>query len=109
MSRITRNHKKYLNMFENDLLMIHRGDADLLADIYERDIMNDEARLGMDTLLAMVAPIRATPADIFRVWRELWGDRTPEQVSGYSDLTDGEQYDQTQLTNAEIAEMENRT
>ena len=33
MSRITRNHKKYLNMFENDLLMIHRGDADLLADI----------------------------------------------------------------------------
>lgn len=109
MSRITRNHKKYLNMFENDLLMIHRGDADLLADIYERDIMNDEARLGMDTLLAMVAPTRATPADVYATWRKLWGNRTSKQVAHHSDMTDGEQYDQTQLTDAEIAEMENRT
>lgn len=50
---------------------------------------------------------RATPADIFRIWRELWSSRTPEQVANYSDLTGGEQYDRTQLTDEEIAEMEN--
>ena len=49
---------------------------------------------------------RATPADVYATWRKLWGNRPPEQVANYSDLTDGEQYDQTQLTDAEIAEME---
>jgi len=107
MSRITRNHKKCVNLFENDLLIIHRGDTDQLADMYERNIMNDEARLVVDVLLAMVAPVRATSADIFRIWRELWGNRTPEQVANYSDLTGGEQYDRTQLTDAETSEMEN--
>lgn len=44
----------------------------------------------------------ATSADIYRMWKRLWGERTPEQVAHYSDMTDGEQYDQTQLTDAEM-------
>lgn len=54
MTRTTRNHKKYLNLFENDLLIIHRGDADQLAAMYEQNIMNDEARLVLDALLAIL-------------------------------------------------------
>lgn len=43
----------------------------------------------------------ATSADVYRMWKRLWGNRTPEQVAFYSDMTDGEQYDQTQLTDKE--------
>lgn len=50
----------------------------------------------------LVYPLRATSADIYRMWKRLWGNLTPEQVAHYSDMTDGEQYDQTQLTDAEI-------
>ena len=61
---------------------------------------------------------RATPADVYATWRKLWGDRTPEQIAAYhrlaADCRDSgypmsEMYDRTQLTDAEIAEMENRT
>lgn len=50
---------------------------------------------------------RATPADVIATWRKLWGSRTPEDVARYTAHLPGEQYDQTQLTDEEISEMEN--
>jgi len=48
---------------------------------------------------------RVIPEDVMRIWKQLWGNSTPEQVAYYSDMTGGEQYDRTQLTDAEIAEL----
>lgn len=47
-----------------------------------------------------------TSKDVYDMFIRLWGDaRSPEHVAYYSQLTDGEQYDQTQLTDCEIAEI----
>lgn len=49
---------------------------------------------------------RATPADIFRIWKRLWGDLDPDFVAFMSASVDGEAYDASQLTDREIAELE---
>lgn len=53
MTRTTKDHARCVRLFESDLDIIHRGDADQLAAIYQADKMNTEARLVLDALLAM--------------------------------------------------------
>lgn len=47
------DHARAVGMFRYDLNIIHRGDTDIIVDLYESDKMNDHARAAFEALLAL--------------------------------------------------------